>query len=289
MDDAARALLLAAERLDTLRPGERGRGSRDPHPRPGRDDRAARWASRARPCGTSPGPTASPSASSTRRRARELIRLRGRGAARGGAGAHDRLLPRAAAAPADVARRALITGIAGQDGSYLAELLLEKGYEVFGIVRGSPRRRTRTSRRVRDHVQLLQGDLLDQMTLLDAITTVRARRALQPGRHLVRARLVAPAGHDGAVHRRRRDLDARGGAHHQARPARLPGLHLGDLRRHHRVTPDRDHARSCPQPVRRGQALRPPDGGHLPRALRHARQLGDPLQPRVAAPAGRSS
>ena len=42
------------------------------------------------------------------------------------------------------ARRALITGVAGQDGSYLAELLLERGYEVFGIVRGSPHAPTRT-------------------------------------------------------------------------------------------------------------------------------------------------
>jgi GDPmannose 4,6-dehydratase len=68
------------------------------------------------------------------------------------------------------ARRALITGIAGQDGSYLAELLLEKGYEVFGIVRGSPTLPYPNLDRVRDHVQLLQGDLLDQMALLDAIT-----------------------------------------------------------------------------------------------------------------------
>ena len=68
------------------------------------------------------------------------------------------------------ARRALITGIAGQDGSYLAELLLSKGYEVFGIVRGSPLASYPNLHGVRDHVQLLQGDLLDQMTLLDAIT-----------------------------------------------------------------------------------------------------------------------
>jgi GDPmannose 4,6-dehydratase len=67
-------------------------------------------------------------------------------------------------------RRALITGIAGQDGSYLAELLLEKGYEVFGIVRGSPETHYPNLDGVREHVQLLQGDLLDQMTLLDAIT-----------------------------------------------------------------------------------------------------------------------
>ena len=70
-----------------------------------------------------------------------------------------------------MARRALITGIAGQDGSYLAELLLDKGYEVFGIVRGSTEGWYPNLEGVRDHVQLLQGDLLDQMTLLDAITT----------------------------------------------------------------------------------------------------------------------
>jgi len=67
-------------------------------------------------------------------------------------------------------QRALITGIGGQDGSYLAELLLNKGYEVFGIVRGSPQAWYPNLDAVRDEVHLLQGDLLDQMTLLDAIT-----------------------------------------------------------------------------------------------------------------------
>ena len=65
--------------------------------------------------------------------------------------------------------RALITGIAGQDGSYLAELLLEHGYEVFGIVRGSPHAPYENLAGIRDQIQLLQGDLLDQMTLLDAM------------------------------------------------------------------------------------------------------------------------
>ena len=68
------------------------------------------------------------------------------------------------------ARRALITGVAGQDGSYLAELLLERGYEVFGIVRGSPHAPYPNLAGVQNDVRLLQGDLLDQMTLLDAIT-----------------------------------------------------------------------------------------------------------------------
>ena len=70
-------------------------------------------------------------------------------------------------------RRALITGISGQDGSYLAELLLSKGYEVHGIVRGSPTAPYPNLERVRDRVVLLQGDLLDQMTLLDALHKAR--------------------------------------------------------------------------------------------------------------------
>jgi GDPmannose 4,6-dehydratase len=71
------------------------------------------------------------------------------------------------------ARRALITGISGQDGSYLAELLLAKGYEVFGIVRGSPTAPYANLADIRDDLTLLQGDLLDQMTLLEAINTAQ--------------------------------------------------------------------------------------------------------------------
>ncbi|HZO37451.1 MAG TPA: GDP-mannose 4,6-dehydratase [Solirubrobacteraceae bacterium] len=66
--------------------------------------------------------------------------------------------------------RALITGVAGQDGSYLAELLLSKGYEVFGVVRGSPTGEYGNLAAVRDDVTLLQADLLDQIALLDAIS-----------------------------------------------------------------------------------------------------------------------
>jgi GDPmannose 4,6-dehydratase len=68
------------------------------------------------------------------------------------------------------ARRALITGVAGQDGSYLAELLLDRGYDVYGIVRGSPLARYPNLAGVQEDIHLLQGDLLDQLTLLDAIT-----------------------------------------------------------------------------------------------------------------------
>ena len=69
--------------------------------------------------------------------------------------------------------RALITGISGQDGSYLAELLLEKGYEVWGIVRHSPTGRFANLDGVQAEVKLLQGDLLDQLTLVDALTQCR--------------------------------------------------------------------------------------------------------------------
>lgn len=66
-------------------------------------------------------------------------------------------------------RRALITGIAGQDGSYLAELLVEKGYEVFGVVLGSPADPCPNLAAVRDAIHLIQGDLRDRSTLPDAI------------------------------------------------------------------------------------------------------------------------
>jgi GDPmannose 4,6-dehydratase len=71
------------------------------------------------------------------------------------------------------AGRALITGISGQDGSYLAELLLAKGYEVCGVVRGSPSERYRNLGAIRDDIELLQGDLLDQLTLVEGITRFR--------------------------------------------------------------------------------------------------------------------
>ena len=63
-------------------------------------------------------------------------------------------------------RRAFITGITGQDGSYLAELLLEKGYEVHGLVRRSSSFNTWRIDHVRDHLVLHYGDLVDQNSLV---------------------------------------------------------------------------------------------------------------------------
>ena len=61
--------------------------------------------------------------------------------------------------------RALITGIGGQDGSYLAELLLDKGYEVHGLIRGSTTEQIPRLRHVRERLTLHSGDLLDQRSL----------------------------------------------------------------------------------------------------------------------------
>ncbi len=65
--------------------------------------------------------------------------------------------------------KAVITGITGQDGSYLAELLLSKGYQVFGIVRRSSGENYDRIAHIRDRVQLLQADLLDQVSLSQAL------------------------------------------------------------------------------------------------------------------------
>jgi GDPmannose 4,6-dehydratase len=65
--------------------------------------------------------------------------------------------------------RALITGITGQDGSYLAELLLEKGYEVFGLVRRASTENFARIEHLQDRVTLLQADLLDQLSLIDTL------------------------------------------------------------------------------------------------------------------------
>ena len=69
--------------------------------------------------------------------------------------------------------RALITGITGQDGSYLAELLLEKGYHVVGMVRRASTENFERIAHLRDRIELRQADLLDQLSLIDVLKTVR--------------------------------------------------------------------------------------------------------------------
>jgi GDPmannose 4,6-dehydratase len=71
------------------------------------------------------------------------------------------------------APRALITGITGQDGSYLAEFLLDRGYEVYGMVRRSSTEKFDRIEHIRDRIVLEQGDLLDHRSLVDALRAAR--------------------------------------------------------------------------------------------------------------------
>jgi GDPmannose 4,6-dehydratase len=68
-------------------------------------------------------------------------------------------------------KTALITGITGQDGSYLAEFLLEKGYKVYGMVRRSSTVNYERISHIQNQLTLIQGDLLDQNSLIEAIRT----------------------------------------------------------------------------------------------------------------------
>ena len=72
-----------------------------------------------------------------------------------------------------MSKRVIITGITGQDGSYLAELLLEKGYEVYGMVRRSSTPNLWRIQDVLDRVTLKPADLLDQLSLIRLIHEVR--------------------------------------------------------------------------------------------------------------------
>ena len=66
-------------------------------------------------------------------------------------------------------KKALITGITGQDGSYLAELLLEKGYEVYGIVRRKSVVDFGNVKHIKDQIKFIYADMGDQISLINAM------------------------------------------------------------------------------------------------------------------------
>jgi GDPmannose 4,6-dehydratase len=72
-----------------------------------------------------------------------------------------------------MSKRALITGITGQDGSFLAELLLDKGYEVHGMVRRASTEKFERIEHLRDRITLHQGDLLDHRSLIDTLRSAK--------------------------------------------------------------------------------------------------------------------
>jgi len=70
-------------------------------------------------------------------------------------------------------KKVLITGITGQDGSYLADLLLEKGYEVYGMVRRSSVEKLDRIEHIRDRIKFVQADLLDQLSIINIIKEIK--------------------------------------------------------------------------------------------------------------------
>ena len=181
-------------------------------------------------------------------------------------------------------RRALITGITGQDGSYLAELLLDQGYEVHGMVRRSSTEKFERIEHIRDRGSLHQGDLLDQRSLVDTL------RACHPDEiynlaamsyvaaSWVQPTLTAEFTGIGVT----RLLEAMRevcpeSRFYQASSSEMFGKVL-------EVAADRKDPVLSALAVRRGQGLRPLHHRQLPRVLRITRHQRDALQPRVAAP-----
>ena len=179
-------------------------------------------------------------------------------------------------------KRALITGISGQDGSYLAELLLEKGYEVHGLVHGSAERPFERLEPITDRHQALSRRPARRVLAGRRPAAGAAGRGLQPGCHVLRGAVVAARGRDGRVHRGRGDQAARGNPRGLPRGPLLPGLLVRDVRAGPGDPPEREHAVLSPQPLRRREGLRPLHHRELPGELRPLHQLRHPLQPRVA-------
>ena len=78
-------------------------------------------------------------------------------------------------------KRALVTGITGQDGSYLAEFLLDKNYEVFGLIRRSSTVNFERIQHIQERIHVLSGDLLDQNSLMFALKTARPHEVYNLG------------------------------------------------------------------------------------------------------------
>ena len=143
------------------------------------------------------------------------------------------------------AQARLITGITGQDGSYLAELLLAKGYEVVGVVRRTSHHSYERIEHLLDRIEIVPADLLDQHSLTVALQETQPDEVYNLAAQSLRAHLLDPAGADRRVHRPRRDPHPRGDPPGPpARPGSTRPVELGDVRQGARDAPDRRRRRS---------------------------------------------
>ncbi len=174
-------------------------------------------------------------------------------------------------------KKALITGVTGQDGSFLSEFLLEKGYEVHGVIR-------RSSVDFRERISHLEGnadfhlhyaDLSDSMSVMQVMGKVRPDEVYN-----LAAQSHVQVSFDSPEYTA--DIDAVG-VLRLVRPARqlpfLPGLHLRTLWQSGGSSPKRTDPFPSLFALRRSQALWILDRKGISRGIRHLRLLGHPLQP----------
>ena len=190
-------------------------------------------------------------------------------------------------------KKAFVTGITGQDGAYLAELLLSKGYEVHGLVRRSSTADVNDHRLrwlgVADRVHLVDGDLTDLSGLIRTMKEVMPDEVYNlAAQSFVKSSWQQPllTGTVTGLGTANMLEAVRLGT---ARGALLPGVVVGDVRADPGAGAERDDALLSPLALCGRQALRPLDDGELSRELRPARLERHPVQSRIARCAASSS
>ena len=168
-----------------------------------------------------------------------------------------------------MAKKALITGITGQDGSYLAEFLLDKGYEVYGMVRRSSTENFERIEHIQDRIDPAQADLLDQYSIdhdprrgparTRSTTSPPRASSPPPGTSRCSPANSPPSASPGC---------SKPSAWSTRRSASTRPQLQRNVRQSPRNAPDRKHALPPAQPLRRGQGLRPLHHRQLPRKLR---------------------
>ena len=182
-----------------------------------------------------------------------------------------------------VAKRALITGIGGQDGSLLAELLLDKGYEVSGVVRRYRRELPEPHRDPRAH-RPRRGRPERPARPRPRAPREPSARGLQPRVGLVRSRVLGAARAHRRARRRRRDRAARGDPRGRSRDSLLPGVARARSSASLLESPQTEETPLSPlTPYGVAKAYAHFIVALVPPPLRPARLGRDPLQPRVAA------
>ena len=174
-------------------------------------------------------------------------------------------------------KRALITGVTGQDGAYLSQLLLNQGYEVFGLLRRSASAEVVDGRLrwlgIARQVRMIDGDLLDLSSALRALREVKPDEIYNLGaQSFVKTSWAQPlltgqvTALGAGVMLEAVRLEAPEARFYQASSSEMYGLIQEPVQ-------SETHAVLPAQPLRGRQAVRPLDDGELPRKLRAARQL----------------